>query len=143
MTWLRCGVLIALLAASSCGGGNASPTTTAARQRPTPSPTLDKLAVPSALVGTWRTQLAPGDVAQLSLSGRAYTINRSFEGPVHGKVAVEGERITFSASDFCPNGKGVYQWAIEGDKLTLNSIQPDECPGRATAIDGQTFTRRA
>ena len=37
-------------------------------------------------------------------------------------------------------GSGTYQWAIDGDRLTLTPVDDDPCTGRSEVIIGYTYT---
>ena len=95
-------------------------------------------SAPPELVGRWRAILAPGDSSVLTLSESSYSIARVGSGS--GPITVDGDVIRFFRSSLC-NGIGEYRWSIEGDLLRLESVEADECPGRADALDGQTYTR--
>jgi hypothetical protein len=57
-----------------------------------------------------------------------------------GKIAVDGDVITFSNSNLC-DGNGTYQWSLEGDMLALTLTGADPCSGRTEVLAGQTFVR--
>ena len=69
----------------------------------------------------------------------SYGITR---GPASGsgKIAVDGDVITFSNSNLC-DGIGTYRWLLQKDVLTLTSTGADPCRGRSEVLAGQTFVR--
>jgi hypothetical protein len=48
--------------------------------------------------------------------------------------------LDFYGGDPC-SGRGSYDWSTDGETLTFRLIGEDECPGRATVLDGYTYTR--
>ena len=97
-------------------------------------------AVPAALQGRWRAEIAPG-VAILEFTPYGnFTIQ--WAGAGSGRVELEGDEITFSGSrdPQCPDG-GTYRWSIEGDKLHLEPVGTDPCPFQARWAGNQTYTR--
>jgi hypothetical protein len=91
------------------------------------------------LQASWRTTLDTGEAVTLLLRADSYRITR---GPASGtgKIAVDGDVITFSNSILC-DGIGTYQWSLEGDMLTLTLTGGDPCSGRTEVLAGQTFVR--
>ena len=80
-----------------------------------------------------------GEVVILTVDEVRYSTGGPF-GPASGSISVEGDVITFFKSTEC-DGMGAYRWTIEGDSLLLESIGSDDCPGRAHALAGETYTR--
>lgn len=119
--------------ASIEGSREPSPALTAT---PTSNPTLET-SVPPELAGTWRRSVA-GETVDLSLQ-IGYSIQRGF-GRGSGRVAVDGDRIEFFASDRC-EGAGDYTWTVEGDVLTLTMVGTDPCSGRSEVLIPGSFRR--
>jgi hypothetical protein len=95
-------------------------------------------AVPPELAGTWRRSYQ-GDVLLLTLRGTAYTVQGPDTGA--GRISVEGDRITFSNSNRCPDGVGTYVWHIEDDgRLRLTLTGDDPC-GRPDFLQRATWGR--
>jgi len=98
-------------------------------------------AVPAALQGRWRAEIAPG-VAILEFTPYGnFTIQ--WAGAGSGRVEVDGDEITFSGSrdpQQCPDG-GTYRWSIEGDKLHFEPVGTDPCPFQAQWAGNRTYTR--
>jgi len=145
---------VTLLAVSCAGttepGTTTATTTTAMVEETTTSEvaetttTLAPDAVPPEMSGVWRTDLETGDPVMdnvsLNLSANRYLINRGPNSAV-GSISVEGDMITFSDASVC-DGTGIYQWAIEGDTLSLTMVDPaDQCSGRSQVLDGITYRR--
>jgi hypothetical protein len=49
--------------------------------------------------------------------------------------------MDFFGGDPCSD-RGSYDWSTDGETLTFGLIGEDGCPGRATVLDGHTYTRR-
>jgi len=95
---------------------------------------------PAELVGTWRTELAPGDPVELRIHGTTYGTTHGAESAAAGKITVDDDEITFFGNNFC-NGVGSYRWARSGDQLTFTSVSPDQCGGRNGIINHRTYTK--
>lgn len=131
--------------ASPAASVTAPPAPTAS---PTAAPTASSSATtartfpptaPPDLTGDWETTLDNGQSVVLTLRGGSYVIDRG-GATGQGSIVVTGDIIEFFGSDLCA-GRGIYQWSREGETMTLVT-QSEECPGRAEAIAGQTFTLR-
>ncbi len=61
---------------------------------------------------------------------------------VEGTYSVDGSLYTEETSNFsgCPF-PGTYTWAYDGQDLTFQLFDEDECGVRRAAYDGQTYTR--
>ena len=97
-------------------------------------------AVPAALQGRWRAEIAPG-VAILEFTPYGnFTIQ--WAGAGSGRVEVDGDELTFSGSrdPQCPDG-GTYRWSVEGDKLHFEPVGTDPCPFQREWAGNQTYTR--
>lgn len=65
----------------------------------------------------------------LTLQGNGYTVQTT-GGMGAGRIDVEGDRITFSNSNRCPDGVGTYTWSIEEDgRLRFTPVGKDTCGG--------------
>jgi hypothetical protein len=95
-------------------------------------------AIPSEVVGSWQTVLPDGDELRLTLSDRGYQISRVGAGTASGRLDADGAQLVFSNSLVC-DGTGTYTFTVTDTSLQLAATTPDECPGRAAAIDGHTF----
>lgn len=120
-----------------------APSTTAAPATTTSAPatttTAAADAAPPELAGIWEGEVAPGDSVTLSLNGNSYTISRGGSAGT-GRISVEGDIIRFSGSNLC-SGEGTYRWTIEGDNLTLETIEAgDPCGGRREVFDGVIYS---
>ena len=135
---LSAATLIIMTACASVGG--ASPSERAAESTDvSPSPSEAPHAAPPELRGAWKTTLdnSAQELVTLTFSQTGYQLDR--EQLVFGVIAVDANQITFSQSNLC-DGVGTYTWSLDAGSLQFASVVPDECPGRAQAIDGQTYT---
>ena len=134
--------------AAACTASNAS--TPTPESVVSPSLTASPLAsaappIPTQLVGEWTTDI-DGDTWNLTLralrAGGSYLIDIQ-RGAVshHGAISVDGNTLDFFGGDPCSE-RGSYDWSTDGETLTFSSIGEDQCPGRATVLDGLTYTRR-
>jgi hypothetical protein len=120
---------------------SAGTTTTAAA-----TTTTDPDAVPTELIGAWRSELDDPNVGRvcLSLGARNYSINFCAHPGGGGTASVTGDTITFvsSMTMACPDGEGVYRWQIEDDRLTFTELEPpDPCVDRRDKLAVGDFTR--
>jgi hypothetical protein len=116
---------------------SAAPTiapTTAPTETPAPTPAAP---APAELQGRWRAEIGAG-IAILTLTETKYALN--WLGTGAGRIAVEGDEITFSGSSGCP-GDGTYRWSIDGDKLHFEPVGTDACPIRADWAGDRTYKR--
>jgi hypothetical protein len=104
---------------------------------PTPAPTLLNPAPPE-LLGKWTVEFAEGDVGTITISPTGIRIKRFASADV--RLEVFGDELVLSHSQLC-TGEGRYRWAIEGDQLRFDSIEPDVCDGRSKSFNGVTYTR--
>jgi hypothetical protein len=138
-------LLSAVLAACATGAApTAAPTaspsiaTPAVTIEPTGTPAATLVPVPSQLLGRWRAEFAANDVAVLEITERTYSIARESSGK--GRLELDGDALLFSHGTLC-TGDGRYAWTQTGETLHFESIGQDECPGRATSLDGVTYVR--
>jgi hypothetical protein len=103
---------------------------------PTPEPSLPADAAPPELLGTWANREDSANL-RLLIQPVAYRITR-FGNSGSGALSVTGDVIRFSDSNICP-GTGEYRWSLADGILTFDPIAPDECPGRASGIEGISF----
>ena len=140
-----------LAAACSTQPGEVEPTdatpTDGATETTAPSPTEAATTppedeAPAELQGSWRTTLDEdlgGHSVTLQLLPTSYRITRA-GNQATGSISVNGDQIEFFGSTLC-EGSGTYQWAIDGDRLTLTPVDDDPCTGRSEVIIGYTYTR--
>lgn len=122
-SWLLASTAFILLVAVACGS----------------SPSPSQGTVPPELQGRWVTMLvATNEQVTLMLTDSRYQIDRGVDS-VTGAAAVNGAQIQFSVSSACV-GTGIYQWSLNGGSL-LFTKNSDPCPGRAEAVDHQTYRR--
>lgn len=102
-------------------------------------------------VGDWTMKMPAdnGDMVDVHLSIKgdgSYTVDFGKDGNVeiNGNYQNDGNQITVwddGTGDGCPKGaKGVYNWAIEGDKMTMTRIS-DACTSRGGPEGKMVFTR--
>jgi hypothetical protein len=128
-------LLPSLLVGGACGDDDSAGVTDVATS-------TTAAAVGSAsteLEARWRTTLDNGEAVTLLLRVDSYRIARGLASGT-GKIAVDGDVITFSNSNLC-DGIGTYRWSLEGDMLTLTLTGGDPCRGRTEVLAGQTFVR--
>ena len=110
---------------------SSAPPLPSASETPEPSvssPDLESGRAPPELAGTWRRSFE-GDTLLLTLDGNGYTVRSSMDAGA-GRIDVDGDRITFSNSNRCPEGVGTYAWSIEENgRLRLTPIGEDTCGG--------------
>lgn len=100
------------------------------------SPALDE--------GTYATVLSDG-IWEMNLSGDGrFSILRAGEVVVEGSYEVEEDRVVFTDERGPLNcgaeGKGTYEWAFDGEVLTLTPVE-DFCVGRSNVLT-QPLTRQ-
>ena len=158
----RTSLAMILLVAAACGDGSGSgaanqgstttrpfdDTSTSADTTTTAAATTttDPDAVPTELIGAWRSELDDPNVGRvcLSLGARNYSINFCAHPGGGGTASVTGDTITFvsSMTMACPDGEGVYRWQIEDDRLTFTELEPpDPCVDRRDKLAVGDFTR--
>jgi hypothetical protein len=98
--------------------------------------------IPAELVGEWTTEI-DGETWILTLQATGTYLVQIQRGAVShdGAISVDGTTLNFFGGDPCSN-RGSYDVSTEGETLTFRSIGDDRCPGRATVLDGHTYTRR-
>jgi hypothetical protein len=142
-------VLIALsVALVACAPASAtllpaspSPAATAslATENPSAAPAVTAQPLPAEIIGKWESELSTEDLPiDLEIKQGSYSLFHL--SMARGRLAVDGDRLVFSNSTLC-TGTGRYRWSVEGNELTFESTEPDECPGRAAGLDGIVFTR--
>ncbi len=120
---------------SACGGGGGGGGSSAGGTDTTAQP------VPTEFRGTWRTTLAPNDVAQLTLTDVTYRIDRGADSAT-GTVGFAEGKIRFTNSSACA-GLGEYPAGVSGTSLTFGVSTSEACPGRAQAVSGRTYSKVA
>jgi hypothetical protein len=130
--------------AAACTASNAPTPTPEAVVSPSPtaSPSTSAApAIPDDLVGEWTTEIG---VETWNLTLRAsgsYLVDIQRGAVSHdGAISVDGNKLNFFGGDPCSE-RGSYDWSTEGGTLTFSVIGQDECPGRATVLDGLIYTR--
>jgi len=107
----------------------------------TPSHVAPSNAAPTELLGRWKTTLASGEAATLSVYETAYRISRGGLA-IGGQLSVTGTTATFFGVANC-EGVGTYTWQITAGTLTFTPIgERDPCP-RADVLVGNSFERAA
>ena len=100
------------------------------------------LPIPPELVGEWTTEIDGGTWNVTLQAAGAYLVQPQRGAGSHvGAISFDGNNLDFFGGDPCSN-RGSYDWATDGETLTFRSIGEDQCPGRATVLDGHTLTRR-
>ncbi len=76
-----------------------------------------------------------GNFTSFHVDGSFWVRNANTEKlkTTHGEYSTRGEIITFSKNSLCPQGEGVYQWALEEDRLLFELIE-DDCNERIRAL---------
>ena len=143
-------LLVAALALGACAQAGApataGPSVAATVGLPTPGPTATAVGpaptllnpAPAEMLGKWTVEFAEGDVATITISPTGIRIKRFASADV--RLEVFGDELVLSHSQLC-TGEGRYRWAIEGDKLRFDSVEPDACDGRSKSFNGVTYTR--
>jgi hypothetical protein len=75
--------------------------------------------------------------------GGQFTLHIGLEDRlIHGIWKATGDQIELTATDGgCPNIKGTYKWALDGNALTFQQVH-DSCLYNAAAFDSQTWIRQ-
>jgi hypothetical protein len=110
---------------------------------PTASPSASAAPpIPAELSGEWTTEIDV-DTWKLTLqAGGSYLVQLQRGAVSHrGAISVDGNTLDFFGGDPCSD-RGSYDWSTDGETLTFGLIGEDGCPGRATVLDGHTYTRR-
>ncbi len=110
-----------------------APTASLATEDPSVTPGVTAQPLPAEIMGKWES----GEIALEIKQGSYSTVHMAL---ARGRLEVDGDGLAFSNSTLCA-GIGRYRWSVEGNELTFESIEPDECPGRAAGLDGITYTR--
>ncbi len=123
LVWLTAITCLVSLALAGCGS---APT-------PVPTPTSVPTSVPFPY-GTLVSE-GPGYVYVFNTDG-TFKFDSGDPGEADkGTYSVQGNQITFLTGDYCDAqkaGKGVYTWALEGDKVTFKAVGEDPCPIRTS-----------
>ena len=153
---IRLGALAAALVLTACASSGDPGTTVASVATTTTQPTSTTTivattstspaaAVPEELAGSWRTQTDDPSVERICLGMGANNYSHSVCGgtSIGGTLSFEGDTVTFTSKmEGCPDGVGVYRWALDGESLTFTELDPpDECDIRRDHLDGQIFSR--
>lgn len=114
-------------------------TASLATEAPSAVPAATAQPLPSELIGKWLSEQSTADIPiDLEIKQGSYSI--SHLELARGRLEVDGDALVFSHGSLCA-GNGRYSWSVDGNELTFQSIEPDECPGRAAGLDGVTYTR--
>jgi hypothetical protein len=116
-----------------------APTASRATADPSTTPAVTAKPLPAEIIGKWESELSTEDLPiDLEIKQGSYSLFHL--SMARGRLGVDGDGLVFSNSTLC-TGTGRYRWSVEGNELTFESIEPDECQGRAAGLDGITFTR--
>jgi hypothetical protein len=116
-----------------------APTARLASEAPTAAPAVTPQPLPAEIIGKWQSELSTEELPiDLEIKQGSYSLFHL--SMARGRLEVDGDGLAFSHSTQCA-GEGRYRWLVEGNELTFQSIEPDECPGRAAGLDGITYTR--
>lgn len=110
-----------------------APTASLTTEDPSATPGVTAQPLPAEIIGKWQS----GEIELEIKQGSYSTVHMAL---ARGRLEVDGDGLAFSNSTLCA-GTGRYRWSVEGSELTFESIEPDECPGRAAGLDGITYTR--
>jgi hypothetical protein len=88
------------------------------------------------LQGTWAKA---GSTQNLRILIQPVTYRITRDGNTgSGSISVDGDVIRFDARTLC-EGHGDYRWTVSADILTLDPVEPDDCPGRARSLEDGPF----
>lgn len=159
---LALGVVLVSALLAGCGGGdNESAAQTLDERVATvadaPTPADGTLPTDGPYVGAWGANLTTEDLGAAAADTRyagefrldlredgTYTLFNDFDGESTGLYgAAPDDFLVFTEDTSCAEnfaGSGVYQWAVDGDQLTLALAQPETggCTGRSDTL---TFPR--
>lgn len=71
-------------------------------------------------------RLDRGDATLEMRRGRYYVIHELADFTTRGHYVIQGDRLELFNDPNCPETRGEYTWALEGDSLTLEAIE-DPC----------------
>ena len=157
-------VLVSALLAG-CGGSDDESAAQTLNERVTtvadaPMPTDGTLPTDGPYVGAWSANLTTEDLGAAAADTRyagefrldlredgTYTLFNDFDGESTGLYgAAPDDFLVFTEDTLCEEnfaGSGVYQWAVDGDQLTLTLAQPETggCTGRSDVLTFPRWTR--
>ena len=157
-------VLGSAVLAGCGGGGNESAARPLEERTATvadaPMPADATLPTDGPYVGTWAANLTIEDLSaaaadtryagefRLDLRGDGtYTVFQELDGETTGHyAAAPGDFLAFGDDSGCDQnfaGTSVYQWAVDGDHLTLTLVQAETggCTGRSDSLTFPRWTR--
>jgi hypothetical protein len=148
-----------------CGGGDDESTAQTLDERvatvaDAPMPTDGTLPTDGPYVGAWGANLTTEDLGAAAADTRyagefrldlredgTYTLFNDFDGETTGTYgAASDDFLVFTDDTGCAEnfaGSGVYQWAVDGDQLTLTLVRPETggCTGRSDTLTIPRWTR--
>jgi hypothetical protein len=152
-------VLSFVVLLAGCGGTPDEPTATLTLVPPTAAPTsVPPTATPTSLPATATpTPASPAATDKFPMgtysarSGkyilefgeeRNYTFIDKGSVTAIGTFSINGNEYTVETDSYCDRanlGKATYAWHYEDSMLTFQLIEKDNCPARASALDGVTY----
>ena len=158
-------VLVSALLAG-CGGGDEESAARPLEERiatvpDAPLPADGTLEPSGPYIGTWDANLTLQDLGAAAADTRyagefrlelredgTYTAFQELDGEITGHyAAAPGDFLVFTEDSGCEeggfSGTSVYQWAVDGDQLTLTLVRPETggCTGRSDTLIFPRWTR--
>jgi hypothetical protein len=149
------GVVAGCGAAAAPSSGTATSASPSAGGTATDAGPTPLAGLPTALVGSWETdlrdhlpdeeidfQLGPTVRMIIRAEGRA-VLQRPFS-QASFDLGIGGDHITFERilrAGELPCGVGVYRWEQVGDTLTFTAVEFDPCERRREVLEGIPYTR--
>ena len=155
---LALGVVLVSALLAGCGGGDDESAAQTVDERvatvaDAPMPDEGTLPTDGPYVGAWSANLTTEDLGAAAADTRyagefgldlgedgTYTLSNDFNGETTGSYgAAPGDFLVFTDDTVCAEnfaGSGVYQWAVDGDEMTLTLVQPETggCTGRSDTL---------
>ena len=155
---LALGVVLVLVLLAGCGGGDdesaaQGPDERVATVSDAPMAADGTLPTDGPYVGAWSANLTTEDLGTAAADTRyagefrldlgedgTYTLSNELDPETTGSYgAAPGDFLVFTDDTGCSEnfaGSGVYQWAVDGEELTLKLVVPETggCTGRSDTL---------
>ncbi len=151
---------------AGCGGGDDESTARPLEERvatvaDAPMPADATLPTDGPYLGTWAANLTLEDLGAAAADTRyagefhldlredgTYTMSQELDGEATGRYgAASDDFLAFNEDSLCKEGgrtgTSVYQWAVDGDELTLTLVRPETggCTARSDSLIFPRWTR--
>ena len=155
---LALGVVLVLAVLTGCGGGDDESAAQPLDERvatvaDAPMAADSTLPTDGPYVGAWSANLTTEDLGAAAADTRyagefrldlredgTYTLFNDFNRETTGRYgAAPDDFLVFTEDTLCAEnfaGSGVYQWAVDGDEMTLTLVRPETggCTGRSDTL---------